>query len=128
MISNIADDLWIDLEQIQSLHLFEKEKGHEEDCVCVVFKNSIDKQYDGDQYVKGFKKHLTNKINKWIPMTDKLPEDGEEVIIYYIYDNKHEWIYFARFSMLENGKHYFYARYKIPYKQVTHWQPLPNKP
>ena len=52
--------------------------------------------------------------DKWIPVSERLPEEGQEVLIY----SKHDWVIADTY----NGPHEPWE------KSVTHWQPLPQPP
>lgn len=63
-------------------------------------------------------------MNKWISVKDDLPDDGDEILICDLSDNKHISIGYRR-----NG--YFFDLIDftlIPSLNVTHWQPLPEPP
>jgi len=80
-------------------------------------------------------------MNEWIKIFDKLPESGQRVLAFGIYNGKPEyeirmctyetWDYIERggtkgesFSLVSSGC----GCCDLPLEKVTHWQPLPNPP
>ncbi len=62
---------------------------------------------------------------KWIPCSERLPEIGDEVIVYYSYCERSpiqvaHLQYDGMTYELSNGE------YNLPVKAVTHWMPLPS--
>jgi hypothetical protein len=58
---------------------------------------------------------------RWIPVSERLPEVGEMVLIAYKISRK---TYIARARMNKEGM----FRFTKNTKPVTHWMPLPNPP
>ena len=68
---------------------------------------------------------LKQKMPRWIPMTERLPDEGKFVLVYGdLYPNKHDgsaiavskrmdWNYWQGFGRVGN---------------ITHWMPLPSVP
>ena len=60
---------------------------------------------------------------RWIPVTERLPEDGFEVLVYTDrYGGRHEFAYYVP----RLGAWYQNCALLIP--NVTHWMPLPKPP
>lgn len=77
-------------------------------------------KYDRDQYDKGFR----DGTPKWIPVTERLPEDGKTVLVYGVRGG----IYTAWC----NQRYKYPAWHKLNSKnhhcEPTHWMPLPEPP
>ena len=76
-----------------------------------------------DELVPGFRKQIEEmeSKSKWIPVTERLPEKGEEVLVV------------DRFGFIEMGfvKETIYGhKYWLGCEgdDVTHWMPLPEPP
>lgn len=61
-------------------------------------------------------------VQKWIPVTERLPEQGDVVLIY----TKHEDI--QVFQWDDNYGGWVGDRYNYSKRMVTHWMPLPEPP
>lgn len=59
---------------------------------------------------------------KWIPVTERLPEHGDVVLIY----TKHKDIQVFQWDAVYDG--WVGDRYNYSKKVVTHWMPLPEPP
>lgn len=68
------------------------------------------------------------KFGEWISTKDRLPEDREEVIVFYNFESKYEWTYSATFKRLKNGNNYFIGKFKTPVREINYWMPLPMAP
>ena len=77
-------------------------------------------QYDRGQYYKGYQDAMANQ--RWIPVTERLPEQGDVVLIY----TKHEDI--QVFQWDDNYGGWVGDRYNYSKRMVTHWMPLPDPP
>jgi len=75
---------------------------------------------------------------KWTSVNDRLPKDGQDVLVYH-WDDDHITVgYFEKSNVhfyIEKDGSKFYTdsgwETEIPWAQkggVTHWMPLPNKP
>jgi hypothetical protein len=66
-------------------------------------------------------------IQKWIPVTERLPEDNERVLVYH--DDG-----MIRFGINKGGfadvvsTHYLQNNHRTWFSRVTHWMPLPEPP
>ncbi len=69
------------------------------------------------------KEPLSNQEDKWVSVEEKLPKDGQIVIIFWIYENK---------KRITSGSYNYYGKYwqhgAATQMKVTHWQPLPSPP
>lgn len=61
-----------------------------------------------------------NASNEWIPVSDRLPDDAKEVLIYYRHDDGSHNIDTDQYGELGWS---FYRD-----ENVTHWMPLPAPP
>lgn len=83
-------------------------------------------KYDRKQYELGFKDGL-READKWIKVEDKMPNEGETVLIYCP-----EFLEEIRKAFYTEGD--FYAEKEdliikpAPNGYCTHWQPLPKPP
>ena len=71
-------------------------------------------------------------MNKWIPVTEKLPPEEEEVLTYststpwsFCYDDPHVLV---GFHSVEYGNWYFPTDSHNACIEPTHWMPLPDPP
>lgn len=59
--------------------------------------------------------------DRWIPVEERLPEDGSVKIVWTVYTEGEEWPCI--------GLGYYVNRWYVPTgRSVTHWQPLPEPP
>ena len=65
--------------------------------------------------------HWCNKVPKWIPVTERLPEDGTEVLAF----NKTG---FAYVDCWTDGKWKINSMVDEEHESVTHWMSLPQPP
>ena len=88
-----------------------------------------------DCFRHGVKWALDNSVPKWIPVSERLPDSDDEVLVYPFPDNsygirlgtyhpyegklKGKWTY-------EEERHSYYEQVEI--NNVTHWMPLPAAP
>ena len=64
-------------------------------------------------------------VNRWIPCSERLPETGTDVIVYYPYWYKSPvQIAHLKGDFWESSD----GEYDFPVKAVTHWKPLPEPP
>lgn len=78
--------------------------------------------YDRDQYEKGF--HDGMMANKWIPTSERLPDDGQRVNFCFVFDGC---------TIIEigfwNADRMFFSwggEYTFELQHVTAWMPLPE--
>ena len=61
-------------------------------------------------------------MSDWISVEDRLPPDGQQVLLAWLSPLRKTWIY-------ETGELGFIEFMKDEYgEQITHWQPLPEPP
>ena len=63
-----------------------------------------------------------NVGNKWIPVTERLPE-GEDPVLCFIKNGQQDILQLDKFENLWIGMQWTYKRHA-----VTHWMPLPEPP
>ena len=63
-------------------------------------------------------------VQEWIPVTERLPEKGEEVLVF---DTRENW---TGFAWLRPDETWTALGFDFPFDlgEVTHWMPLPEKP
>ena len=63
-------------------------------------------------------------VQKWIPVTERLPEKGEEVLVF---DTRENW---TGFAWLRPDETWTALGFDFPFDlgEVTHWMPLPQPP
>lgn len=69
--------------------------------------------------------HRQGKIGHWISVTERLPEESGDYLIYVVGGEFKQW------SMVTMAYYYkmFYYDYAEPnFDQITHWMPLPEPP
>lgn len=102
-------------------------RAHGDDCTeeCVCYRN---RDFD---CVSNFtvltaaadRLEVLEARQRWIPVTEKLPEDRFEVLVYTDrYGGRHEFAYYIH----RLGAWYQNCALLIP--NVTHWMPLPEPP
>ena len=75
----------------------------------------------------GYWKSDTPAVNRWIQCSERLPETGTDVIVYYPYWQESP-------VQIAHLQHDYYlwetsdGEYNLPAKAVTHWMPLPEPP
>ena len=75
-------------------------------------------QYDREQYEKGYRDGLLHRVDEWISVEERLPENGTKCLVY---TNRGKWLDKIEITHYNEG---FY----IEYCEVTHWMPLPEPP
>ena len=68
------------------------------------------------------KRRITNMNGEWIPVTERLPESGDTVLVRDYGEHLLAWLNFT-----SNGTAYFSAPGRSNF-EVTHWMPLPAPP
>ena len=63
-------------------------------------------------------------VQEWISVRDRLPEKGEEVLVF---DTRENW---TGFAWLRPDETWTALGFDFPFDlgEVTHWMPLPEKP
>ena len=63
-------------------------------------------------------------VQEWIPVTERLPEKGEDVLVFNIREN---W---TGFAWLRPDETWTALGFDFPFDlgEVTHWMPLPQPP
>ena len=63
-------------------------------------------------------------VQEWIPVTERLPEKGEEVLVF---DTRENW---TGFAWLRPDETWTALGFDFPFDlgEVTHWMPLPEPP
>lgn len=79
-------------------------------------------KYDRDQYEKGFRDGAVASEQKWIPVTERLPEHGKSVLCY----KRLGYMQILQFN--ERTDRWYGWDCSFPLRAVTHWMPLPNSP
>ncbi len=75
---------------------------------------------------------------KWIKCEDQHPEIGQNILVYQTYPEgtmfncaqyplNRCFHLIAEYTKMGN-EHVFWNREMIPFKHITHWMPLPEKP
>ena len=70
-----------------------------------------------EAYQEGFKAAKAQAVQEWIPVSERLPMDGENVLVFDKYCT-HGSIYTLM----------YYDGFMLKHKGVTHWMPLPTVP
>lgn len=66
--------------------------------------------------------------SQWIPVEEKLPDEGQSVII-FAYGEVHSWMARRRSFRTHSTRDWLWQSLNgIPKNRVTHWQPLPDPP
>ena len=63
-------------------------------------------------------------VQEWIPVTERLPEKGQEVLVF---DTRENW---TGFAWLRPDETWTSLGFDFPFDlgEVTHWMPLPKPP
>ena len=63
-------------------------------------------------------------VQEWIPVTERLPEKGQEVLVF---DTRENW---TGFAWLRPDETWTALGFDFPFDlgEVTHWMPLPQPP
>ena len=63
-------------------------------------------------------------VQEWIPVTERLPEKGQEVLVF---DTRENW---TGFAWLRPDETWTALGFDFPFDlgEVTHWMPLPEPP
>ena len=67
---------------------------------------------------------LTEQIN-WIPVTDRLPDEDETVLIYAPTSDEPIWL---GYLIGDTGRWYDVDGYHLTPRAVTHWAAIPKGP
>ena len=79
-------------------------------------------QYDLDQYYKGYADGKADAAQKWIPVSERLPEKRETVLVCDARENyMNAWEYLGRDEWLWDSSIW-------RTEAITHWMPLPEPP
>lgn len=72
---------------------------------------------------------------KWIPVTERLPENSKRVLAVHELVERYPWIEILRYGIPDNGIsakelcfYYTGTNIDVPISRVTHWMPLPEPP
>ena len=76
-------------------------------------------QYDRGQYEKGYKDAMGKQ--KWIPVTERLPDEDVRVLVWLVADNP------SKYTRIDTDRRHD-SRWVRWEKYVTHWMPLPEPP
>ena len=76
-------------------------------------------QYDRNQYEKGYMDGKADAAQRWIPVSERLPEQYESVIV---------WTSDREIGEAEYDGKQFYWTSDDNYTNATHWMPLPEPP
>jgi hypothetical protein len=63
------------------------------------------------------------RANGWIPVSERLPEAGETVLLWNYVDHRLGWLKYTA-----NGAAYFFSTQDECNIEPTHWMPLPEPP
>ena len=80
--------------------------------------------FHGAEYIADHLLANNVTVQEWIPVTERLPNVGEEVLVF---DTRENWIGFA---WLHPDKTWTALGFDWPFDfgEVTHWMPLPQPP
>jgi hypothetical protein len=77
---------------------------------------------------------IRNKAPRWIPITERLPELGDKVDLFYKEARCPDW-YLDYYSPTDHSLYWYSGKgnlfegpESIPVNQATHWMPLPAPP
>lgn len=70
-------------------------------------------------------------FQKWIPVSERLPEDGQRVLVTYDLVNSYPWVNILRYGKpMSEDKPCFYEADSewgdVPYDGIVAWMPLPE--
>lgn len=68
---------------------------------------------------------LLKIVPKWIPTSERLPEESRHYLIYVIGGEFKQW---SMVTMAYYHKRFYYDNMEDNFDQVTHWMPLPEPP
>lgn len=71
---------------------------------------------------------LRSKVPRWIPVSERLPEDGNDVLVRYRYGHKTVCVVAYRVSGNDCWTMSVGDCFDFPDEQATHWMPLPEPP
>lgn len=74
-----------------------------------------------EDMLKAFAKSWKPGVGVWVPISEKMPQDGERVLVFH--DD-----YVVRIGMAENGELRTAINKSGKVTAVTHWKPLPIGP
>ena len=83
------------------------------------------------QYLGGLEEKIADHliangvtVQEWIPVTERLPEKGQEVLVF---DTRENW---TGFAWLRPDETWTALGFDFPFDlgEVTHWMPLPEPP
>lgn len=90
-------------------------------------------KYDRGQYERGY---LDGRIDeqdrhRWIPVTERLPEYGQRVLVTYDLVKKYPWVNILRYGKpMSEDKPCFYEAGSewgdVPYDGIVAWMPIPE--
>ena len=91
------------------------------------FEGKVLDEWWWEEKIKRIADHLISSgvtVQGWISVRDRLPEKGEEVLVF---DTRENWIGFA---WLRPDETWTALGFDFPFDlgEVTHWMPLPNPP
>lgn len=76
-------------------------------------------------------KKIERNLCKWIPVTERLPEYGQRVLVTYDLVKKYPWVNILRYGkpMFEDKPCFYEADSEwgdVPYDGIVAWMPLPE--
>ncbi len=99
--------------------------------VAEIPKNDIEKAETIEEFAEAFNSFVIGKcvdyliangvtVQKWIPVTERLPELSGE---YLVYCGEYDGICVLYYEILKTK-----GKWRSNWKEVTHWMPLPEPP